>query len=205
MDRFAQLFEKQKLQTEKFFEIQRKNGLWESVALPVSMETHEGTLQLHTSLHWIALELSETLFASQDDRPEELADVLHFILEFCILAGLTPDQCVPWKNDEGEKDRLDYLLEASQHDMFVFPDLDSNLRFAIIASLRVADLLKNKPWKQTIKPMTSVAQALFLENVRGLWYWYGACARTAGLTGADLFNAYEAKEQINYDRVRTGV
>lgn len=198
MDLLSQLFKKQKSQTEAFLQIQKSNGLWTSNQIPVEPTTHEGTLQLHCSLHWFNLEISEVLNSPSTQKNEEIADVLHFLLEFCILAGVEADDILLVGPGE---ERLEEVLSASQTDPLVFPDPDTNLRFTILAALRVADILKNKPWKQTLKDLDWDE---FLDRVRAVWYWYGASVRTLGLTAEQLFAEYERKEEINYNRIQKG-
>lgn len=201
-DRLQQVFEHKRASSEQFREVQRKHGLLLAPEnLKADPATREGTIELHKGLHWINLELSEFIAAPQAEVPEELADVLHFLVEFAILAGFDWD-VVPVSPDRNI-DRLEYMLEASKSDAFVFEDPHTNARFAILQSLQVADLLKNKPWKQTLKPAPD--PEIFANRVRGLFYWYGATVRTAGLDAQQLFDQFTRKESINYNRIATGV
>jgi hypothetical protein len=127
------------------------------------------------------------------------------LIEFAILAGfdhtIVPE---PIKQEEvSVPDRLDVLLEASVGDAFVFPDAHTNARFAIVAGLHVAEMIKNKPWKQTRK--TEIDHRAFTQRVAGMFYWYGAVVRTAGLSAQGLFEEFIRKEKINHERVTTGV
>jgi hypothetical protein len=163
-------------------------------------KTRTGTRQLHLGLHWINLELSEFTYASPAERPEELADVLHFLVEFSLLAGFRFNRDV---GEYSEGDWLDIVLDASKEDPFVFDDALTNARFCIMATLQVADLLKNKPWKQTLK--TERDEEEWRRRIYAIWYWFGATCRTAGLSSQDVFDQFMAKEKINYTRISTGV
>lgn len=201
-DRLAQVFAHKRISSGEFREVQRKNGL---LLAPTNLEadptTREGTIELHKGLHWINLELVEFMFAKMDERLEELADVLHFVVEFAILAGF--DETIVPEHPSGDKDRLDTMLEASENNAFVLDDPEANARFCIVAALKVANLLKNKPWKQTPKPAPDLKE--FRESVQGVFYWYGATVRTAGFSAQKLFDDFVRKEEINHNRVVTGV
>lgn len=200
MDRLETIFAHQFEQTSKFHRIQHANGCLATEDIPVDLRTFQGTLELHKGLHWINLELSEVLHAREDTRLEELADVLHFLAEFTLMAGLQYSD-LPESPIENE-DRLAYIVRASEADNLIFTDFETNVRFTILAALRVADILKNKPWKQTLRV---VDHSEFKRRVLGMWYWYGACIRTGGYSAQDLFDAYLGKEKINYQRVAGGV
>ena len=199
-DRLQRVFESRALQVEQFHAIQRDHGLFPIKGKIADASTREGAIVLHQLLHWINLELSEFIGASQADAPEELADVLHFLVEFAILAGFDHEIVPAGPNGD---DRLSFMLDASKDDAFVFPDAHTNARFTILAALKIAELIKNKPWKQTLKPAPD--PYLFSELLRGLFYWYGATVRTAGLDAQQLFDQFTRKEGINYNRIVTGV
>jgi len=198
MDRLESIFEHKLMSSANFRAVQRKHGL---ILCPENLsadwKTREGAMELHKGIHWIGLELAEFLSALPSEQEEELADVLHFLVEFCILCGY--DHTVI----DGYEDRLDIVFNSSINDPLVFADCDTNARFTIVSALYVADMIKNKPWKQTLK--TERDEDDFKARVRGLWYWYGATCRTFGMTPQSLFDQFVRKEEINYNRVATGV
>lgn len=205
MDRLQDIFEHKRKSSAKFRAVQRKNGLLlASEDMRADPATREGTQELHKGLHWINLELAEYLYARPDERPEELADVLHFLVEFALLLGYD-HTIVPDFGDPAypKLDRLDVMLEASMNDVLVMPDPEANARFCICAALRVADLLKNKPWKQSLKPPPDPEK--LYQMVSSIFYWYGAVVRTQGMSSQDLYDQFIRKEGINNARVDTGV
>jgi hypothetical protein len=200
-DRLQTIFEHKRASSKHFREVQRKHNLVPTPDVMIaSANTREGAHELHKGLHWINLELSEFIGAKPEERPEELADVLHFLVEFAILAGYD-HTVIPESTRDGE-DRLDLILVASSEDPFVFDEPIMNARFTILQALQIAEILKNKPWKQTLKPVDEKELKL---RLAGLFYWYGATVRTARLTAQDLFDQFERKEKINYERITTGV
>lgn len=202
-DRLSTIFSHQLELTTKFRAIQNDNGLLSTPDIPVDPLSREGCLELHKDLHWINLEIAEAIYARPEKRREELADVMHFLAEFCHVAGIGPDIVPGNENNDSKDDKLDILVNASTEDPFVFPDFEANARFTILAVLRVADLLKNKPWKQSLKGDWNGAD--FQDRVRAMFYWYGATVRTAGMTAQDLFDAYMGKKSENQQRIEAGV
>lgn len=199
-DRLQEIFESKRASTARFRGLQHSLGGFAERALIYRADpaTREGTIELHKGVHWINLELYEYLHAGTAERPEELADVLHFIVELALLIGY--DQIIV---PASGGDRLETMLTASQNDAFVFPDPDTNARFTILAALRVADLLKNKPWKQTLRPPPDSEE--LVSAVMAIFYWYGATVRTQGMSAQDLYDQFMRKEKINAERVATGV
>lgn len=195
-----EIFNHQATLTKKFHGIVSEKGLLvHSYHIPMSPSTWEGSLLLHQTLHWFNLEIGEALYASDlSHRPEEIIDALHFLVEFCLICGIKPADLLV----EETEYPLAYILQASTDDIFIFDDSDSNLRFTILAALRVAEVLKNKPWKQSLREIDRKA---FLERVRGIWYWWGASARTAGLTSEDVYSRYLQKNEENHRRIAGGV
>lgn len=200
-DRLEKMFAMKRESTHHFRATQARLGaIAEHLIDTADWRTRDGGTELHKGLHWISLEYSE--FLNEMDkvkRNEELADVLHFILEFCLLSGIGADVIPPGD----QYDRLDVVFLASLKNAFVFEDAETNARFGILATLATAEMIKNKPWKQTLK--TERDEAEFLTRVRGIWFWFGATCRTHGLTPDTLFAEYARKEKINANRIATGV
>lgn len=203
MDRLKDIFDHKRVSSAQFRAVQAKHGLLYAPEIMLAdPETREGAIEIHKGIHWINLELSEFLGASDGERPEELADVLHFLVELCLLVQL--DYTALPGPDRGEDyDRLDIVLSASIGDGFVFEDPETNARFTILSALRLAELIKNKPWKQTLR--TDLDLIEFTNRLLAIWYWYGATVRTAGVTAQELYDNFVAKEKINYNRIATGV
>lgn len=61
--------------------------------------------------------------------------------------------------------------------------------------------LKNKPWKQTTRPVDREA---FLEEVADAWHFFIEFHILAGITPKDLFRAYFKKAFKNIERQQTG-
>lgn len=201
-DRLKDIFDHKRVSSAQFRAVQKKHGLILTDDLMyANPETREGAIELHKGIHWINLELSEFLGATEAERPEELADVLHFLVELSLLAEVDYT-ALPASRGE-DADRLDIILNASANDAFVFQDPETNARFTILAALRLAELVKNKPWKQTLR--TDLDLIEFTNRLLAIWYWFGATVRTAGIEAQDLYDNFVTKEKINYQRIATGV
>jgi hypothetical protein len=201
IDKLAQIFESKARSSSAFRTVQFEMGMIAPEAVTKADPlTRHGCIELHKGLHWINLELSEFLGATPAERPEELADILHFLIEFTLLLGL--DSTIIGE-DARYGDRLDTVVEASKNDPFVFGDEETNARFMILATLQVAEMLKNKPWKQTTVPIKDEHE--FKTRIRGMFYWFGAIVRTSGLDADGIFQQFMRKEEINYKRIATGV
>jgi hypothetical protein len=202
IDRITQMFKKKGESTRRFRAVQERQGMLATPEIPVDINTREGTIELHKGIHWINLELSEFLGAPPEMRREELSDVLHFIMEFCLLADIG-ESLIPGNFSGKGDDRLDLVFVASEKNPLVFNDADTNARFTMLAALHVAEMLKNKPWKQTLK--TDMDMTEFRTRVLGIWYWFGATCRTEKMTSQNLYDEYMRKEEINANRIATGV
>lgn len=203
MDYLADIFERQRKHNSEFRPLQISSGSILGNPLPLSPDVIPDCTELHLGLHWFNLELREVLFSLPDDRSEEIADCFHFLVDFAILCGLTEDDVIPLPDDIPlPEERLAYMLSASEQESLTFERWEENARFCILAALNVADVLKNKPWKQTIR---ATNQAEFRRRLYGVFYWFGAVVRTAGMSAEDLYQAYISKSEINHQRVRDGV
>lgn len=203
MDKLEEIFQAKRVSTTKFREVQHGLGMIGPLeVLDANWRTREGAIEIHKGIHWINLEYFECLTATRDMLPEELSDVLHFLTELTILMGYSYT-IIPLDRDFEDLDRLDIVLAASSENGLVFDRCLDNIRFAIHANLRLADLIKNKPWKQTLRD--DLDDQLVQECLRGMWFWYGACVRTAEITSRGIHNAFMAKDSVNHNRVDTGV
>lgn len=210
MSRLEEIFASKRRSTERFRLVQVSNQvLTYNLVNRADWKTREGTIELHKGLHWINLELYEVIHAADETMPEEIADVLHFLVEFTLLLGydevdvISETDLTHYQHVIEAKDRLDAVVRASFGDPFTFEEVRDNARFMILSSLAIADLLKNKPWKQTVK--TEIDEGELKGRIRGLWYWFGAVARTGGLDADQVYEQFMRKEKINAERVETGV
>ena len=105
---------------------------------PLNVNTREGQKWFKDFLWRTTEEMMESLEAyRQSDMVhtiEELADALHFYVEFCILAGL----------DHIWADKVLWTSKAKIND-----DVEANYLETVYQLGLIGNTLKNKPWKQT--------------------------------------------------------
>lgn len=201
MDRLEKIFIQQREHIGRFHPIQQQNGLLFTPTLPADPLTREGTLQLHLTIHWANLELFEAVSTNSfTERVEELADALHFIVEFCIVAGFD-HTIIP--RPSGNRDRWSSLFKSAEQrdESFSSPQLAINA--VILAGLSIADILKNKPWKQSVRGDFDRTQLQRL--TQRLLAQFGTAVSDSGATPEELYNAYFEKSHENKRRAQTGV
>ncbi len=116
---------------------------------------------------------------------EELADALHFFVEFCIMAGIKAEDLTPVEEVE---ERFKYLSVRGFYWKTVY-----NLGL-------IGNTLKNKPWKQhqmktdTAKFRKYVGEAYF--SLLGTFFEIGA-------TSEDVYDFYFRKAKVNQFRQRS--
>lgn len=210
--RLVQLFAAQDDLMRRFLVIEEKNGFRPPSSIPISLDDPHDQLRIK-ELAWRAteeigetvVEMTERRTADDSTVREEMSDVLHFLLELFIVAGLTPDR---WPM-RGELDRLGELFEESVRDM---NHLASRGRAMIEPEDQLAQVvwdlasatheLKNRPWKQTLRATDPIAFHNKLQNAMGSFIL--ACL-LYGISTQELFDLYFRKHQVNRTRQDTGV
>lgn len=112
----------------------------------VNVHTAGGQKWLKDFLWRTTEELSESFEAGIENEDvvhqiEELADALHFFVEFCIIAGVTPDELRP------VGDVVKEMADVLEKNIIVNPQ---DIYWATTYHLGlIGNTLKNKPWKKT--------------------------------------------------------
>lgn len=201
-DKLDQIFQRQFELMQKYHSIEEKNGLLVSPDVPVNLNDAKGQFRLKDFAWRITEELGEALEAFEKHRKirehydEEIADALHFLVEFTILAGVTVERF-----DAGGRDKLDEMFNQC----WVAP---SRQYFSLcrdvgrtVGALAVAcNCLKNKPWKNT-QMMTD--EAYFTQKVLEVWDRFAELCQRSGLTSAKMFDLYFRKSEVNKFRQRS--
>jgi len=212
-DRLEAIFKRQRELMEKYHDIEARNGLLQTDKIPVNLHDRYGQARLK-DFAWRATEEIGEALEARDRHPdipdhcyEELADALHFLTEFTILAGITPKDIV--KDIPGvpeDKDNLEKLFWASNMDLAelcVGGDPVPIEWFVgnFAKSMGMAcNCLKNKPWKQT-EMMTDVKE--FHWWVYRAWQDFIQICDMAGLNTGRLTEYYFGKSEVNRFRQRS--
>lgn len=122
-------------------------------------------------------DILETMFAQQRLHMEEYAKINPTALLDPELHGALDDPATQATIRETAGYVMEELMEA------------------------VSGHLKNKPWKQTLVP---VSERAFREELADAWHFLIQLHIVAGMTPHDVFDAYFKKAQINTERQRDG-
>lgn len=103
-DLLTSLFETQRSLMEKYKDIESRTGLLPTRKIPVNLATYKGQERIRQSMWNIVAELGEfaeglnyRAWKTNPQPPDinylynEIGDLIHFVLEFLILSGITPE------------------------------------------------------------------------------------------------------------------
>ena len=201
-DRLRSIFDKQRELIKHFHKIECQNSPYPDLSIPVDLQTHHGQARVRDSAGRISEEVAEavqTLLGTQPDEHyhEEVADILCFLVELCLIAGLVDHDVTTLAEEEG-----DQLADIFTHARTV--DFAYGVDPLIIWAPFLFDLwdwmhhLKAKAWK--LNPKRTDIEAFRLYAPRVFMSFAVAC-HTTGITDEILYCAYAKKHQINVERV----
>lgn len=200
-DKLIAIFNRQKELMEKYHGIEERSGLLQTTMCPVNLDDKRGQARLKDFAWRITEEVGEAIDAKVDNDilhfKEELIDGLHFLTEFSILAGFTPDMLVPDDQVvENMEDKLDALCDmykgADNEDKFYYMNY---IRFLGMT----CNCLKNKPWKQT---MMMTDKVKFYKNLTAVWESYISLL-TIYMDSVEIYQTYFKKSEVNKFRQRS--
>ena len=212
------IFHAQHSLMEKYIGIEAENGLLHTPDCPVDLDSPKGQARLKDFAWRIVEELGEALEAARihaeapEHYNEELIDALHFMAEFSLLAGLTPEDIrsrihtTVYQPIAPDPDTLRGLYQVIMAVYPPPPGLRSYPSLVTVTGLvteRLAiscNFLKNKPWKRT-HMLTDKER--FKDAVADTWVHFILLAASAGLGPEDLYGLYFRKKQVNDFRIRS--
>lgn len=207
-DRLAIIFNRQHELMEKYHPIEAGNGLLQTQLVPVDIHDRFGQARLKDFAWRITEELTEASEAGIDHAHleqhflEELSDAFHFLVEFSLLAGITPAEIhgglVSVAPPESSCRLEDIFRSCGVSTGFVKRDAGI---YRIIYWLGCAcNTLKNKPWKNS-HMLTDVDK--FRGCVLKAWAAFIIVASAAGMGADDLYRIYMKKSEVNKFRQRS--
>jgi dimeric dUTPase (all-alpha-NTP-PPase superfamily) len=227
-DRLECLIKKQTQLMHQFHPIERNNGHFFLEEYPIrDLKNRFSQARLREFAGRITEEMAESVQAFGEKRDgtenhmdrfyEELIDALHFLLEFTILSGFGLDRFDVLPPGRDYLDRIAVYLHPETTTMDddekkeyyadrrrrINPDVVYRRILTFITKLWMTiNLLKNKPWKQSLKEVDSEK---FFTGLRVTWLaFFGVCTY-AGLSPEAIFDTYLSKHGINQNRIDTGV
>lgn len=201
-DKLDKIFERQLELMKKYHEIEKKNGFLICEDVPVNLNDSKGQFRLKDFAWRITEELGEALEAFhkhpkiKEHYNEEIADAMHFLVEFTILSGITVD----WFQLGGQ-DKLDDLFNATwAATSRQYFSLCRDVGIVVENLAMTCNCLKNKPWKNT-QMMTDVEY--FILQVKSTWYAFAQLCQRSGLNSDRMFDLYFRKSEVNKFRQRS--
>lgn len=229
------IFAEQHSLMNKYIDIEASNNLLHTRDVPVNLDSPQGQARLKDFAWRITEELGEALEACRvhpnmpDHNQEEIIDSLHFLTEFTILSGMTPQEVhtrllalysdVP-KESINHPDELhsihrlalitvprinmlpgdDHLISEEERKLLNYPSQVFATGLLVERIALSCNFLKNKPWKRT-HMLTDKER--FKDAVAMVWLHFANLAAVAGLTPADIYQLYFRKKQVNDFRIRS--
>ena len=204
-DRLEELFVRQRTLAARFHVIEEENNLLEYVGMPVEITDRHGQARLRALMWRVVEEIGEFLDELDSRSPisaarEELADVLHFLIELYLSAGITAADLLqrnsgecPWAKDELERSFL--LFES-------LTSTPRGLILKLILSLTSASHeLKARPWKKDPKP-TDLEK--FRYKLVSTFEAYIRLCDSCEMDADLLYNSFLNKETKNHARIDGG-
>lgn len=184
------VFDKQKELMAKFGEIERNNGYSYVPTGRLDIDQPQDQLKIKELVGRIYEELAEAQNANDGygDEPAEveMIDALHFITELTIHLGYD------WFDIEGS------LVEQG----YIQFNFEMGVYFLYRQLGMFTNTLKNRPWKQSMKPTNKQEFAISLIMIWQIYFdIMGSCF---DYTIDDIIEAYLAKHKVNLDRIEDG-
>lgn len=210
-NRLDAMFKRQAELMEKYHHIESENGLLLTSECPVSLHDRFGQARLKDFAWRVMEEIAEASDAAiskgwtSSHAREEIADAAHFLIEFCLIAGMGSDELLTRAKVlvEHPRDDLEALFEYTN----VYAetnDEQASVEETIVKLLThmgmTCHLLKNKPWKQShvLTDYNEFYDRLAQTFLRFIW----VCI-AVGMWDGDLYDLYYRKSKVNQFRQET--
>lgn len=187
IDLLADIFNRQRELAEKYHPIEKANGFNVGEKIEVDINNQFGQHRIKDFAWRVTEELmeaSEAWYINDSDHcQEEVADALHFMVEMCIICGMTAD---------------DFDFSDIEDDGSVVGNFPNQCG-AVVYNLGIAcNCLKNKPWKQT-QMLTDITA--FKKYLKKAFMQLMFSARSAGIIGGEsMYDLYFRKNKVNQFR-----
>lgn len=204
LDRLDLIFARQHSLVSKYLPIEEKNGLLHTHDCPVNLDDRFGQARLKDFFWRVTEELTEAVDAARvhehipNHTYEEVADALHFLVEACILSGLTSKDF-----DLGHTgDKLEALVSVARGHQVLQPPIKLELLvYEVIHDIGCAsNCLKQRPWKLTHQ-LTDKAK--YYPLLKDSLYSLIEVFVSFGFTADQIFAMYWRKSEVNNFRIRS--
>lgn len=205
-DMLDQIFRRQLELMQKYHTIEEEKGFLVPLTIPLDLHDAQCQYRLKDFAWRITEEVGEAMEALRthpelrDHFDEEIADGLHFLVEFTLLAGTTPFDILPIEHGDRFIALWRCALEDKSATRREYIDMCVPVSRLIEALAITCNCLKNKPWKQT-HMLTDVPR--FRQCLQTVWYRFMELVVSAALTPQDMFTLYFRKSEVNKFRQRS--
>jgi dimeric dUTPase (all-alpha-NTP-PPase superfamily) len=207
------IFEAQRVLLHTFHAIEFTNGFKIQSGIPVDINDPHDQLRLKEFAWRVTEEIGEAVMAAKalgtksESFLEEVSDALHFLVELSIISGITPSMLHPSINPDAVKgDALTTLFDHVRihrgNVLLHTADPCESLLRVVVGLTRAMNLLKNRPWKQSLKTTDAGDFRYYLLDV---WEEFILACLTAHISADELHRLYFQKHRINQERQKTGV
>jgi len=203
VDRLEAIFNKQKMLYNRYGVIEEAKGIGHGILNQGVFNIDDARSQyLVKDFCWrVTEELAEAAEAFSDQHyehgREELADAFHFLVELCIIVGISHKDFTL-----APKNRLSAIYKrycAIPVDRLTTSNAD--LMWGVTVELGLAaNCLKNKPWKQT---QMETDEKKFIRRVKGAFIAFIVVCDFNGMGPDELFETYFKKSEVNKFRIRS--
>lgn len=193
-EELGEIFRHQASLMEKYHDIEAKNGFYVPHQVPVNLHDAKDQARLKDMAWRVTEEVGEALeaFRIHPKHPEhfkeEMADALHFLTEFTILAGTMPRITLNQLYLLGRVD-VNYL---NTHTV-----LCEHAGRVVECLAVTCNTLKNKPWKQT-QMMTD--ETYFANCLLDTWVAFIGMCIAGCIDREELYDLYFRKNKVNQFR-----
>lgn len=202
-DRLDMIFDRQHSLVEKYLLIEEKNGLLHTKDCPVQIDDRFGQARLKDFFWRVTEELTEAVDAARvhghipNHTYEEVADALHFLVEACILAGLSSEDF-----RSNGADKLEELVStARMHAKAVAHTSMERPVYEVIHEIGCAsNCLKQRPWKNTHQ-LTDKSK--FYPHLKSALFALIEVFVYFDFTADEIFRMYWKKSEVNNFRIRS--
>jgi len=207
-DMLDQIFKRQLELMQKYHVIEESKGFLVPLSVPLNLHDAQGQYRLKDFAWRITEEIGEAMEALRNHPnirehfDEEIADGLHFLTEFTILAGVTPWEVIGGYDIPNDKLRT-LCLRVVPDMTYIhryYPKIAYYVAQFIEALATTCNTFKNKPWKQS-QMITDVPY--FKSKLRETWAALIRIAVCAEMTPEYLFELYFKKSEVNLFRQRS--
>jgi NTP pyrophosphatase (non-canonical NTP hydrolase) len=204
-DRLQEIFDRKTDFVRSLEPIYRSNGFLEVLNWPFNINDRHAQEQFRLLAWRVNEEVYEALKewekgseCDPEEYREEVADVMHFLVELALFCGITTVEFATGGEKELESEE-DYLSISFKRVQFYRNRMEGREAWGMFLTA-LAELMmcfRQRPWRTDERP-TDFGKLQFHFGV--LWLAFCAACIATGIGAATLYSHYHAKSVINEER-----